>query len=111
MNLCILCIIQFKYNKIIMNCAVNGCTFCKPGQSHYCRVCRTLGSDHFAHDCPYKKYNFKELAKRALDCAEETCDIMWVNGERFTVNFWSNHNTVLFGLHSENKMFNASDYI
>ena len=33
-------------------CRVKGCTYCPPGQPHYCRNCGSRDSDHFKTNCP-----------------------------------------------------------
>lgn len=34
------------------SCRAFGCTSCKPGQAHYCKVCRTSDVDHRSENCP-----------------------------------------------------------
>ena len=36
-------------------CRVAGCTYCKPGRSHYCKVCGDADSDHFSSNCPHAR--------------------------------------------------------
>ena len=34
------------------HCKVKTCKWCKPGDSHICRKCGIIDSDHFTKDCP-----------------------------------------------------------
>lgn len=35
-------------------CRVEGCTLCKPHNSHFCKVCRNTNSTHFSSNCKFK---------------------------------------------------------
>ena len=35
-------------------CRVSGCTSCKPGRSHYCKVCGDKDSEHRSSVCPHR---------------------------------------------------------
>lgn len=35
-------------------CKVKGCTFCKSGKNHYCKVCENTDSTHYSSMCPVK---------------------------------------------------------
>lgn len=39
-------------------CLVQGCTACKPGNSHYCYKCGDRNSTHFSRNCPHAKVNW-----------------------------------------------------
>lgn len=38
-------------------CKVKGCTSCKPGQRHFCKVCHDYDSSHSSKDCPHRPGN------------------------------------------------------
>lgn len=93
------------------NCGVSGCKHCKRGQNHWCKTCKTIRSDHYNRNCPYKDYDLVDLAKTARKRAEETSDIMCVNGDRFFVDFWTDPHTVFFGLDkTPHKPLNAGNF-
>lgn len=39
-------------------CRVQGCTACKPGNSHYCYKCGDRNSTHFSTNCPHANENW-----------------------------------------------------
>ena len=86
---------EFQFRK---GCGVVGCHYCKPGQTHFCRVCKTLGSNHFSRNCPYAKFNLPVLAQKVRLAASEKSDITWYGDFRVDVCFWEDPNDVIFSI-------------
>lgn len=52
-------------------CRALGCTDCRPGQTHYCSVCRDNDSTHRSRNCP--------LASQCLNVSNNAISYMVVN--------------------------------
>jgi len=51
-----------------------------------------------------------KLARDAIHAASQKSDIMWIGDVRFVVDFWSNPESVLFGIHGAEMMLDISDF-